>query len=160
GDVPLRRRHRSHRHRRGLSAQAPGAAHRRGDAARARRGLESRDGAAVGPGGPVLTLAVIYRDAALVVVDKPAGMLSVPGRGEDKRSSAAARVQALHAEALVVHRLDMATSGLLVLARGAEAQRRLGIAFARREVGKRYVAVVPGRLQSAQGEIELPLAAD
>lgn len=96
----------------------------------------------------------------LVVVDKPAGMLSVPGRGGDKADCAARRVQALFPDALVVHRLDMATSGLLALARGLPAQRRLGIAFARREVRKRYVAVVHGCLAEAEGEIDLPLGAD
>jgi tRNA pseudouridine32 synthase/23S rRNA pseudouridine746 synthase len=107
-----------------------------------------------------LTLTVVYSDDALVAVDKPAGMLSVPGRGDDKQDCAARRVQALHADALVVHRLDMATSGLLVMARGAHAQRRLGIAFARREVAKRYVALVRGRLPATHGEIDLPLGAD
>jgi len=107
-----------------------------------------------------LTLQVLYRDDFLVAVDKPAGLLSVPGRGADKQDCAAARVQALHAQARVVHRLDMATSGLLLLALGAEAQRRLGNAFARRQVAKRYVAVVHGRLPAPAGEIDLPLAAD
>lgn len=102
----------------------------------------------------------MFRDDALVAVDKPAGMLSVPGRGADKQDCVAARVQAVHADARVVHRLDMATSGLLVMARGAEAQRRLGDAFARREVRKRYVAVVHGCVHDAHGDIELPLAAD
>ena len=69
-------------------------------------------------------------------------------------------MQALHADARVVHRLDMATSGLLLMARGAEAQRRVGMAFARREVTKRYVAVVRGRVRSTHGEIALPLTAD
>jgi tRNA pseudouridine32 synthase/23S rRNA pseudouridine746 synthase len=107
-----------------------------------------------------LTLTVLFRDDTLIAVDKPAGMLSVPGRGDDKQDCAATRVQALHADARVVHRLDMATSGLLLMARGAEAQRRVGIAFARREVGKRYVAVVRGRMRAPHGEIDLPLIAD
>ena len=102
---------------------------------------------------------ILYSDDAVLVVDKPAGMLSVPGRGEGKRDCAAARVQALFADALVVHRLDMATSGLLLMARGSAAQRKLGIAFAQREVEKRYVAVVAGR-PPASGEIDLPLIAD
>jgi tRNA pseudouridine32 synthase / 23S rRNA pseudouridine746 synthase len=105
-------------------------------------------------------LRIVYADDALIAVEKPAGLLSVPGRGEDKRDCVAARVQAEHPDALVVHRLDMATSGLLLMARGAEAQRRLGIAFARREVRKRYVAVVHGSPPSEQGEIDLPLQAD
>jgi len=104
-------------------------------------------------------MRILYRDDALLAVDKPAGMLSVPGRGDGKRDCVAARVQAMFADALVVHRLDMATSGLLLMARGAAAQRRLGFAFAQREVHKRYVAVVAGR-PPASGEIDLPLSAD
>ena len=60
---------------------------------------------------------IVHADDALVVIDKPAGLLSVPGRGPDKADNAALRVQALFADALIVHRLDMATSGLLLLAR-------------------------------------------
>ncbi|HEX6706457.1 MAG TPA: RluA family pseudouridine synthase [Albitalea sp.] len=107
-----------------------------------------------------MSLPTLFADDTIVVVDKPAGMLSVPGRGEDKADCAARRVQAVHADALVVHRLDMATSGLLLMARGVEAQRRLGIAFAGRRVHKRYVAVVQGLVPEACGEIDLPLIAD
>lgn len=107
-----------------------------------------------------MSIDVRHADDACVVVDKPAGLLSVPGRGAHLQDCAVARVQALFPEALTVHRLDMATSGLLVFARGADAQRALSRAFARREVRKRYVAVVHGRLASAQGEIDLPLIAD
>jgi tRNA pseudouridine32 synthase/23S rRNA pseudouridine746 synthase len=107
-----------------------------------------------------LTLDLVFVDETLVVLDKPAGMLSVPGRGADKQDCAATRAQQRFADALVVHRLDMATSGLLLMARGAEVQRRLSIAFARREVTKRYVAVVRGRMPADSGEIDLPLAAD
>jgi len=103
---------------------------------------------------------VLMADAALVAVNKPAGMLSVPGRGDDKQDCAATRVQARFPDALIVHRLDMATSGILLFARGLEVQRRLGIAFAQREVHKRYVAVVHGRIDGEQGEIALPLSAD
>ena len=107
-------------------------------------------------------LACVHADDALCVFDKPAGLLAVPGRGEDKADSLARRVQAVDAEARVVHRLDMATSGLMLFARGAEVQRRLSRAFAERAVSKRYVAVVAGRVEGAEGwrEIDLPLAAD
>jgi tRNA pseudouridine32 synthase/23S rRNA pseudouridine746 synthase len=105
-------------------------------------------------------LQVLFADDALVAVDKPAGLLSVPGRGDDKLDCVARRVQALHPDALVVHRLDMATSGVLLMARGPDAQRRVGQAFARREVHKRYVAVVHGTMAGDEGEIDLPLAAD
>lgn len=107
-----------------------------------------------------MSLTLLHADEHLVAVDKPAGLLSVPGRSEDKQDCAAARVAALFADALIVHRLDMATSGLLLFARGAAAQRRLSIGFAQREVDKRYVAVVHGHLEAACGSIELPLIAD
>jgi tRNA pseudouridine32 synthase / 23S rRNA pseudouridine746 synthase len=116
-------------------------------------------------GRPVDGLQWVHADAHLLLVDKPAGLLSVPGRGADKQDCAAARVQRLYPNALVVHRLDMATSGLLLMARGAEMQRRLSRAFAEREVAKRYVAVVAGRLQEPStidgwAVVDLPLAAD
>ena len=109
---------------------------------------------------------MLHADAHCLVVHKPAGLLCVPGRGPDKQDCLATRVQALYPDALVVHRLDMATSGLWLMARGAQAQRLLSRAFADRQVHKRYVAVVAGLLQpptDAQdgwGEIALPLAAD
>ncbi len=108
-------------------------------------------------------LTLLYADAALLVFDKPPGLLSVPGRGEDKQDCLSARAQARHADALVVHRLDMATSGLMLLARGAAAQRSLSQAFASRSVKKRYIAVVDGQLApppQAWGVIELPIRVD
>ena len=94
------------------------------------------------------------------VVCKPSGLLAVPGRGEAGRDCLSERVRSRYADALIVHRLDMATSGLMLLARGAHAQRALSIAFERREVHKRYLAVVSGQLGTREGEIDLPLAAD
>ena len=82
------------------------------------------------------------------MIDKPSGLPAVPGRGAHLQDCVASRVQAEFADALVVHRLDMATSGLMLMARGAAAQRSLSHAFARREVDKRYVAVVAGLLPS------------
>lgn len=108
-------------------------------------------------------LQIVHLDAACLVAVKPAGLLAVPGRGEHLQDCLAARVQAQYADALVVHRLDMATSGLMLFARGADAQRRLSRAFAPREVHKRYVAVVQGHIVLAEGtvgEIDLPLLAD
>lgn len=105
-------------------------------------------------------LAVVAVEPDVLVLDKPAGLLSVPGRGSDKADCLAARVQAVWPEALVVHRLDQATSGLMLMARGLAAQRWLSAAFERRAVGKRYVAVVAGRMATQQGEIDAPLAAD
>ncbi len=105
-------------------------------------------------------MRLLHVDAGLIAIDKPAGLLSVPGRGPDKQDCAWARVRALHPEALVVHRLDQATSGLLLFARSPEVQRELGRLFEQRQIGKRYVAEVWGELQQAEGEIDLPLAAD
>ncbi len=104
-------------------------------------------------------------DAHLLVADKPAGLLSVPGRGADKQDCLATRVQALHPDALVVHRLDQATSGLLLFARGPAVQRALSAAFEQRRVHKRYEAVVAGRPPGPEGAdgwgtIDLPLGAD
>lgn len=108
-------------------------------------------------------LRIFHVDDALIVLDKPAGLLAVPGRGADKQDCLSARVQQRFADALVVHRLDMDTSGLICLARGTEAQRQLSIAFARRQVSKRYIAVVAGVLHAPDNEwdiIDLPLITD
>ncbi len=105
----------------------------------------------------------LYVDDALLVVDKPSGLLAVPGRGADKQDCLSARVQIRYPDALIVHRLDMATSGLMVMARGVAAQRKLSQAFAAREVKKRYLAVVAGRLETpaeAWGTIDLPISVD
>jgi tRNA pseudouridine32 synthase/23S rRNA pseudouridine746 synthase len=103
---------------------------------------------------------IVHVDASLVVVNKPAGLLSVPGRGPDKQDCAWHRVRADWPDARVVHRLDMATSGLLLFARGAQAQRTSSSAFANRQVHKRYVAIVCGEPPGESGEIGLPLAPD
>jgi tRNA pseudouridine32 synthase/23S rRNA pseudouridine746 synthase len=103
---------------------------------------------------------LLHADDTLVVIDKPAGLLAVPGRGDGKRDCAWLRVQSAFADALVVHRLDMATSGLMAFGRGAAVQRTLSMAFERREVDKRYVAVVAGTLAQDTGSIDLPLGAD
>ncbi len=103
---------------------------------------------------------MLYADEALLVVCKPAGLLAVPGRGAAGADNLHARLLALHADTLVVHRLDMATSGLMVFARGAAAQRTLSMAFEARRVDKRYEAVVEGVVAGDEGEISAPLAAD
>jgi tRNA pseudouridine32 synthase/23S rRNA pseudouridine746 synthase len=103
---------------------------------------------------------LVHVDAAFVVADKPAGLLAVPGRGPGRADCLWSRVRSRHADALVVHRLDMATSGLIVYARGVEAQRALSRAFAERRVNKAYVAVVDGLVEAEEGVVDLPLAAD
>lgn len=103
---------------------------------------------------------VVERDASFIVVDKPSGMLAVPGRGPDKADCLSARVQRDFPDALIVHRLDMETSGLMLFALGIDAQRALGRAFEQRVVYKRYEAIVDGLLASDAGSIDLPLICD
>lgn len=105
-------------------------------------------------------LSVLYADEALLVVDKPSGLLSVPGRGEAGHVNLTVQVQQQFADARVVHRLDQATSGLMLFARGAAMQRALSLAFAARLVHKQYLAVVHGQVQGDAGRIDLPLLAD
>lgn len=108
----------------------------------------------------------LHADEDLLVLHKPAGLLCVPGRGPDKQDSLSTRAQALWPDALIVHRLDQPTSGLVLMARGGAMQRALSHAFAQRLVHKRYQAVVAGLLRPARGsagewsEIALPIAAD
>lgn len=105
---------------------------------------------------------LLHQDDALLVLNKPSGLLSVPGRGEDKQDCLSARVQAEFSDALVVHRLDMATSGLLLMARGLSAQKKLNAAFENRQIQKRYVACVAGHLpMDPQWQtIDLPILVD
>ncbi len=105
-------------------------------------------------------LDLIYADESLLILDKPAGLLAVPGRGMDKQDCLASRIQKEFPDALVVHRLDMATSGLLVFARNVDMQRCLSKLFRERLVTKRYVALVTGQIEQQNGEIGLPLVAD
>jgi tRNA pseudouridine32 synthase/23S rRNA pseudouridine746 synthase len=103
---------------------------------------------------------LIHLDDGLLVANKPAGLLAVPGRGEDKQDCLAARVQAEFPDALTVHRLDMATSGLMLFARGVDMQSRLSRMFRERLIEKRYVALIAGKIAPGIGEIALPLIAD
>ena len=106
-------------------------------------------------------LHALYEDAHLLVLDKPAGLLCVPGRGEDKQDCLSARALRRWPDALVVHRLDMATSGLVLMARSLAVQRALGDAFAGQAIWKRYEALVDGAIDGdAWSVIDAPLAAD
>ncbi len=111
---------------------------------------------------PLLPTAirVLHADAALLVVSKPCGLLSVPGRGEDKQDCLIARLLADYPDARIVHRLDRDTSGLLVLGRNADSHRELSRQFQDREVDKRYIALALGHLAEDAGEIDLPLRYD
>ena len=106
-------------------------------------------------------LSLLYLSEQLIVVDKPSGLLSVPGHGAGKEDCLSRRVQAEFPDAMIVHRLDMGTSGIVVMGRGAKAQRELSILFQERKVRKRYQALVDGHwTAAAAGEIELPIGVD
>lgn len=110
-----------------------------------------------------LELKLVHVGERFVVVDKPAGLLSVPGRGEDKADCVVARVLDLFPEAtgpMVVHRLDMDTSGLLIVALDRGAQRHLSVQFQDRKVEKTYIALVDGIVEEELGVIDLPLRVD
>jgi len=103
---------------------------------------------------------VIYRDDHLIVLDKPPGLLSVPGIGPGKQDCLARRVEARFPGARIVHRLDRETSGVIVMALDAESHRALSRQFEQRLVDKCYIAVVAGVVKADDGEIDLPLRKD
>lgn len=107
-----------------------------------------------------LTAEICYQDESLIVVNKPSGTLAVPGRGEDKQDCLSTQLQQHYPTALVVHRLDRDTSGLMVFALTKTVQRQLGMAFSERAVSKKYQAVIQGQLSCEYGEISLPLIKD
>jgi tRNA pseudouridine32 synthase / 23S rRNA pseudouridine746 synthase len=104
--------------------------------------------------------AIVDSDASIVVLDKPSGLLTVPGLGTANQTNLFSMVHADFPDALVVHRLDRDTSGLIVMARGVEAQRNLSRQFEQRTVTKRYIAIVAGCPKSSCGRIELPIRKD
>lgn len=109
---------------------------------------------------PDLPLDIVHADEQILVVNKPAGLLSVPGRGERLADCLMSRIQAAFPQALLVHRLDMDTSGVMVFALTPHAQRHLGLQFEKRQMKKVYVARVWGEVAEAEGEIDLPLCVD
>jgi tRNA pseudouridine32 synthase/23S rRNA pseudouridine746 synthase len=108
----------------------------------------------------VLPVNVLYSDEQMVVVNKPSGLLSVPGRGPDKAECVVVRLQSAFPTVRVVHRLDCHTSGLMVLALTVEAHRELSRQFHDRETEKGYRARVEGVLEKDSGEVNLPLMTD
>lgn len=102
------------------------------------------------------TPLVVYHDDHLLVLNKPAGLLCVPGRGPGKTDCLAQRALSITSDALIVHRLDMATSGLVIMAKSKEVQRTLGIAFANRQITKHYDAIVYGQSPTWLGPNESP----
>ena len=109
---------------------------------------------------PNTPLELIHEDHELLVVNKPAGLLSVPGKGDHLKDCLITRLQAAFPEALLVHRLDMDTSGVIVFARTPAAQRHLGLQFERRMMKKSYLALVWGQVDGKEGVIDLPLIVD
>lgn len=105
-------------------------------------------------------LDILHDDALLIAVNKPSGVLSVPGRGALAHGSMAEQVQQRFPDAKVVHRLDMATSGILLFAKGLDAQRWVSRQFELRKIRKEYLAVVSGLMRDDNGEINAPLIAD
>ena len=105
-------------------------------------------------------LPIIYADDSVVVLNKPAGLLSVPGRLAEHHDSLYTRALVHFHDAQVVHRLDLATSGVLALARGLDANRALSRQFQQRSVAKTYTAIVEGRPADASGDVDLPLICD
>jgi len=99
-------------------------------------------------------------DDALLVVEKPAGLLSVPGRAPENQDCVVTRLQQRYPDALTVHRLDQVTSGVMLYARGKAVQAALSMQFERRQVSKGYEAIVEGLIEDEQGEVALPLICD
>ncbi len=111
----------------------------------------------------LMSLHILYQDEFLAVIDKPGGLLAVPGRGPDKQDSVVSRLQQMVPwciEQPAVHRLDMDTSGLMVLGLTREAHRQLSTQFAERRVGKKYLALLEGIVPTESGEITLPFRLD
>jgi len=111
----------------------------------------------------MLALDIVYCDASLLIVNKEGGLLSVPGRGEDKSDCVESRVRRLFPSApkqCAVHRLDMDTSGLLAIALDKETHRQLSIQFMQKEVEKEYVALLEGVIKEEGGEVHLPFRLD
>ncbi|HEY9035675.1 MAG TPA: pseudouridine synthase [Pseudomonadales bacterium] len=103
---------------------------------------------------------IVWQDDELMFVSKPSGLLSVPGRNPANRDCVISRIQETYPEARIAHRLDLDTSGLMVLALTAPARAHLGRQFEKRAMSKRYIAVVYGHLERESGTVDLPMIAD
>ena len=109
---------------------------------------------------PDTPLDILYEDASILVVNKPAGLLTVPGKLEGRQDCLITRLQAARWDALTVHRLDCDTSGVIIFARTKQAQGFLGQEFEQRRALKTYVARLKGRLETDTGTVDLPLGSD
>jgi len=109
---------------------------------------------------PDKDITLLFEDEHLLVVNKPNGLLSVPGNSPEKKDCMESRLQAEFLEALTVHRLDMSTSGILLFARNKTMHSAMSKLFAERKISKTYIAVVDGIIQQDSGEINAPLMVD
>jgi tRNA pseudouridine32 synthase/23S rRNA pseudouridine746 synthase len=105
-------------------------------------------------------LVILHHDHEVILVDKPAGLLSVPGKGPELADCLISRLQAVFPDALLVHRLDRDTSGVMIFALTPHAQRHLGLQFEKRYTKKTYIARVWGRVAEKAGTVDLPLNVD
>ncbi len=109
---------------------------------------------------PQEPLHFLHHDHEVLLVDKPAGLLSVPGKGPHLADCLITRVQAVFPDALLIHRLDRDTSGVMIFALTRHAQRHLGLQFEKRMTKKTYVARVWGEMKERTGTVDLPLIVD
>lgn len=109
---------------------------------------------------PDAPLDILHEDHEILAVNKPAGLLSVPGKGPELADCLISRLEAVYPQVLLVHRLDRDTSGVMIFALTPHAQRHLGLQFEKRQTKKRYVARVAGRLEPKTGTVDLPLIVD
>ena len=109
---------------------------------------------------PQEPLRILHEDAHVIAVDKPTGLLSVPGKGAHLADCLLSRVQAVFPDALLIHRLDRDTSGVIVFALTPHAQRHIGLQFEKRQTKKTYVARIARRLEPKTGTVDLPLIVD
>ena len=109
---------------------------------------------------PTNPLDILHADHEILIVNKPAGLLSVPGKGPELADCLIARIQDVFPQALLIHRLDRDTSGVMVFALTPHAQRHIGLQFEKRQTKKTYVARVAGRLEPKTGTVDLPLIVD
>ena len=121
------------------------------------RHLERMDNAYDPPTDP---LSILHEDHEIIVLDKPAGLLSVPGRGPELADCLITRLQVIHPQALLVHRLDRDTSGVIVFALTPHAQRNLSLQFEEKRTKKTYQARLEGLLEPREGTVDLPLIVD
>lgn len=103
---------------------------------------------------------ILYQDQDLLAINKPSGLLSVPGRKPEHKFCAIAQLETTHPTALITHRLDMDTSGIMLFALNKEAQRAISILFQDRKIDKTYQAICAGQLKTPTGSIDLPMRCD